>query len=364
MPSPSPLLLIYLGHLYHWEAVESVYEVLTHKGWDVEVYLEGWPERAFWFFKRDRRDRGLQILKNQGVQTTLQFHGPYDWILCTDVPSRAEIFRHTSRIAVVNHGTGIKTVLYRLLRRYSGPPLTFFVEGPHRARRLKEEHLSPPHRIHVTGYPKLDFYHQGRYEGTQILQKWGLDPTRPTILYAPTYKPSSIEQIAASLMEATAAYNLIVKLHPYSYSGWYAPHKHHRLMERWVASHPHAILLPVEEFRIMPYVAAADIVISEASSTLFEFLAAGKHGIIVDLTHEKLRHHDGEPLLEIDPRELLSQSFVHIRNPEELSAAIHQALHPTEAMRSALLQDQKTYFDPNDGHAAERIVAHLEEALA
>jgi len=43
-----------------------------------------------------------------------------------------------------------------------------------------------------------------------------------------------------------------------------------------VKKYPHSVLLPPSEYNIVPYMAAADTLISEASSTVFDFLAIGK----------------------------------------------------------------------------------------
>ncbi len=79
----------------------------------------------------------------------------------------------------------------------------------------------------------------------------------------------------------------------------------------------------------MPYYKAADTIISEASSTVFDFLALGKTGIVYDLPCENLIHSDGQPLLEIDNREFLNPAFVHIDNPLKIGEAVERALNPT-----------------------------------
>ena len=65
-----------------------------------------------------------------------------------------------------------------------------------------------------------------------ILHRLGLDPDKPTVLFAPTYKPTCIEMVREHILPETQDYNLIIKLHHYSWRGKYAPHWHHRLYER------------------------------------------------------------------------------------------------------------------------------------
>jgi CDP-glycerol glycerophosphotransferase (TagB/SpsB family) len=159
-------------------------------------------------------------------------------------------------------------------------------------------------------------------------------------------------------------FNLIVKLHHYSWMGKYAPHRQHRIFERRVNKYPHSVLLPPSEYNIVPYMAAADTLLSEASSTVFDFLALGKTGIVYDLPCDRLVHSDGQPLLTEDNREFLKGAFVHVDSPERLGEAIEQALNPTPAMREAADEQRAYYFHGLDGRASQRLKDKIEELLA
>ena len=137
----------------------------------------------------------------------------------------------------------------------------------------------------MVGLPKLDGIFQGRYaDRAGFLSSRGLDTAKPTVLFAPTYKPTCMYDVKDVVFEATKdRCNLVVKLHHYSWMGKYAPHEQHRIFERRVRQYPHATLVPMEEYNIVPWMAAADTLLSEASSTVFDFLALGKTGIIYDL---------------------------------------------------------------------------------
>ena len=91
----------------------------------------------------------------------------------------------------------------------------------------------------------------------------------------------------------------------------------------------------MEEYNIVPWMAAADTLLSEASSTVFDFLALGKTGIIYDLPGDRLKHSDGMPLLGEDNRAFLKDAFVHVGRPDDLGDAVTRALAPTAAMRAA-----------------------------
>ena len=129
--------------------------------------------------------------------------------------------------------------------------------------------------IRLVGFPKADALVNGTWTREAVLDSLGLDPARPTVLYAPTWSPaSSLNAIGLELIERLKAMpvNLIVKLHDRSrdrrdfYSGgvdWpgtLAP----------MLTGPHAALAPGHD--ITPYLVAADAMITDHSSAGFEYL--------------------------------------------------------------------------------------------
>ena len=129
--------------------------------------------------------------------------------------------------------------------------------------------------IRLIGYPKADCLVDGSLDRHGILAGLGLDPHRPTVLYAPTWSPASSlntmgEDVVRGLLSLGT--NLIVKLHDRSldlreqYSGgvdWAA-----RL--RPLLDGARAVLATGHD--ISPYLAAADVMITDHSSAGFEFL--------------------------------------------------------------------------------------------
>ena len=58
--------------------------------------------------------------------------------------------------------------------------------------------------MHLVGLPKLDYIFQGCYDDkTAILRRWGLDPQKLTVLFAPTYKPTCLYEVKDAIFEAT-----------------------------------------------------------------------------------------------------------------------------------------------------------------
>ena len=351
-------VLFRLSFLYHRASLDPIYEVMKEDPrFDIYFSCEDEKERKFFFFTRSLKDKIHEKLRQEGLKVTEEKSG-FDIVVTGDTIRDAHRYGKTI-LAFINHGTGIKTILYRNLKSQPHTKYIIFVEGPYRKRKIIEEGALFNNEVYVVGYPKLDPIFQGKLDRDEIIKKWGLDPSKKTVLYAPTYKPTSIYALKDAIFEYTKDFNLIIKLHPYSWRGKYAPHSQHRIFEKRLKKYSHAVLIPPEEHNILPFIHVADVMVTEASSTMFEFLAIGKYGIIYNLPYEKLKHHDGTPVLSEDNREFLKGAFVHIDSPEELPEAVFQALNPTPDMQEMAEKYRDELFYKLDGNASKRIVEKL-----
>jgi hypothetical protein len=351
-------LLFRIGYAYHKAAFDPIIDLLlADSRYDVWFSLD-MEKIKYFIFEFPYRSRIIDDWKKLGYRFTQETAG-FDIVISGDTLRNAEAYGKTLLI-FLNHGTGIKNILYRNLARAKGHKYQIFVEGQHRVDSL----LNCPHlgtsEVQLIGLPKLDYYFQHRFQREKVLNRWGLDPAKKTLLFAPTYKPTCMYEIRDDIFEQTGDYNLIIKLHPYSWMGKYAPHKQHRIFQKRVKNYKHAVLLPFTEFNILPYYVAADTILSEASSTVFDFIAFGKFGIVYDLPCNKLNHSDGQPLLEIDNREFLKGAFPHIQSGKQLPEAIAQALNPTAEMQTKATEYRDKYFYKLDGKASERFVEVME----
>jgi len=120
----------------------------------------------------------------------------------------------------------------------------------------------------------------------------------------------------------------------------------------------------VDDYNILPYLYAADTLISEASSTMFDFVALDKTGIIVVLPSASLKHHDGEALLAEDPPHFLQDAFLHISHPDEISTAVAEAIRDDPQRRARVQQYRDYLFLGLDGQASQRTKAIIERLLA
>ena len=355
-------LAFYLPHLYHWSAVRPLYRAAQARVWTTVVVPGPSRVKRFGIFPVSRKSEVMGELQKEGVAVLPALPDDAPVVVTTDFVKHPGRFGDRTWV-LVNHGTGFKSVMYRFLRKQRAVPYHLMVEGPFRARQIRARVGDGAYRVHVVGYIKLDPYPSMVRQQTRLLEHWGLDPSRPTLLYAPTYKPTSIFQLGEGLLRVTRSINLLIKLHPYSWEGKYAPHRHHRFYERLIHRYPHARLVPPEERDILPFLVMADAVLTEASSVAFEFAAVRKGVIFVDLP-ENLRHSDGEPLLTHTPRTLFSGAYPVIREADEIMAALETVLHPPAGMRERQEAVRNQLFLPVDGMAAHRALEVMESWFA
>lgn len=182
---------------------------------------------------------------------------------CANLPA------HT-RTALLYHGIGMKSDVYK---EGLGDFDVRFVEGPHYQRELQRRF--PDQELVPVGYAKIDPLFWPDERGSRCdLQAAGLDPSRPTIMYAPTHAPSSFGKMSPDWPRDFAPYNLILKPHMLSYTGS-AKKRHRQLMELWRGA-PNVYVCSVDEWDPIPFMRTSDLLISDASSVLFEFAATDR----------------------------------------------------------------------------------------
>ena len=192
--------------------------------------------------------------------------------------------------------------------------------------------------VRHVGMPKSDCLVNGTWQRDGVIRSLGLDPGRPTVLYAPTWSPaSSLNAMGTELIPALldTGVNLIVKLHDRSrdtrerYSGGLD----------WVAR-----LTPLLEGRrgviapghdISPYLVAADVMITDHSSAGFEYLLRDR------------------PIVRIHRPELIALANIHSDYVELLASVADSVNTWTETVLAA----ERALADPGARSAARRTVA-------
>ena len=356
-------ILFYIAQDYYWESLKPIYdEYETEGNHNLFIKIGKNQRRIFKLFLVSDKYKLEQKYKKCGYTITNLTKG-FDVVFLGAQAKDPEQFS-SSLLCNVDHGPGIKTLRYRHLLKQKNVQYHCFVEGQYRIDKFKKYGLDTIHKVYDTGLPKLDRFFNETYNKAKLIDEFKLDPGKKTVLYAPSYKPTSIFLIGDQIPTLLDDYNVIVKLHPYSWQGKYVSHSHHRFFEKMVRQYPGIHLVNPDRTDIMPYMYIADTMISDGSSVINEFLALERCGIIIDLPDEEQTHHDGTPLLENKSSEWLKESFVHLSSGEDILKAVEMALIPSSARKESLIRDKAYLFSYTDGKSASRVKQVVDSILS
>jgi CDP-glycerol glycerophosphotransferase (TagB/SpsB family) len=192
--------------------------------------------------------------------------------------------------------------------------------------------------IRLIGMPKVDCLVDGSLERDAVLRALGLSPCRPTVLYAPTWSPaSSLNLLGVRLLQQLQRLpiNVIVKLHDRSCD----PRRQYSGGVDWPAAlRPHlaegsAVL--ASEADICPYLAAADVMITDHSSAGFEYLLLDR------------------PLVRIHVPALIDLANIH----QDYVRMLSEVAESTTAVDDTIAAVERAIADPQARSATRRAVA-------
>ena len=212
----------------------------------------------------------------------------------------------------------------------------------------------------LIGMPKLDCLVDGSLNRDTILRSLGVDPSRKTVLYAPTWSPySSLGSFGEELVQklGAAGYAVIVKLHDrsreseYIHSGgvdWGA--RLNPILQRFGG-----VLAQASDSS--KYLAAADVLITDHSSVGFEYLLLDRPVIRIEVP-ELIRRTDIEPTYV----QLLAEASTTTLNVEDTLTAVERGMQNPQLKsdsRQAVVREM--FYKP--GTATERAVSNMYEVL-
>jgi len=214
--------------------------------------------------------------------------------------------------------------------------------------------------IRLIGMPKVDCLVDGSLDRAQVLRSLGLAPDRPTVMYAPTWSPaSSLNLLGIDLVRrlSTLPANVIVKLHDRScdrrpqYSGgvdWRSALAPHLRPGRCVLA---------AAADICPCLVAADALITDHSSSAFEYLLLDRPIVRIHVPEllERARVHPDYVRLLADVAESTSRV-------DDTAAAVERAL-ADPGNRSATRREVAADLFHEPGTATARCAAALYEAI-
>jgi hypothetical protein len=252
------------------------------------------------------------------------------------------------------------------LDRPSGLPMGFEVYdrvgfiNRDRMERYLQAGIVTDRQAALVGYPKLDRLATGGYDGAAYRDSLGLDPSRPMVLYAPTYSDASSLHLAGQdIVRALAAsgFNVVVKLHDRSldtdprYNGGIDWRK--RFQELEVPGRVRYL----ETTDASPALAAADVMVTDHSSIGFEYLVLDRPLIVFDAPNLA-----SAARINLEKVALLRSAAVVGRTSSEVAElAQREVAHPARLSDRRRVVASEMFYRP--GNATRRAVALVDDLL-
>lgn len=171
----------------------------------------------------------------------------------------------------VFHGYAAEKKDHWVIRRYFDLYLT---QGPFFTQKFTElSHKYGDFEVKETGWPKQDWikkhWHDFDQEREKLLKEHG---RKQIVLYAPTFSPSltSLPALKDALVHLVKEKYivLLLKFHPLTSQEWIDVYKQLAEQEEHIVW--------IDDFNVTKYQLMADVMISDTSSTVYEFLLLGR----------------------------------------------------------------------------------------
>jgi len=313
-------LLFYISKSYSYPIIKPIVKFLIQQQkHEIAFYLFHWTVNDF-------PDEWLKYKIFELPEQAIEFKP--DFVLA---PGNFVDYRIPGMKVQLFHGLGVEKPSHFKIRPHfdlyctSGPYVT---QKFNRLQRTYRNFL-----VRETGWPKIDYILS--YPKTDLQAKLNFPENKKIILYAPTFSPKM--QSALDLLPLIPD---VINKNEY----WYV--KFHELMDkrtvRIFKNYHLKNCTIIDNSDITPYLYAADVLISDTSSVLYEFMVLDKPVI----TFRTLSRFD---------------KGVNIQETSELRPAIDRCLdHPRSHHynRTIHLNEVNPY---KDGNTSNRIIAVLEE---
>jgi len=218
----------------------------------------------------------------------------FDVLVCAHL-SDALFPRSAGRTVQIFHGVSFKNLAVRekaLRFDYLCLP------GRYHAELYRRSGLVRPggSRYLITGFPKADALVSGPDDRVALLSGLGLDPARQTLLFAPTGdKHNALETMGVELVERLSGdgrFNLLVK-----------PHDHPKRSRDWfseLARFEAGSIRLVRDLDVIPYLRAADVLLTDASSVAVEYTLLDRPIVFLDVPKLFKQVEKRAPNLDLD----------------------------------------------------------------
>jgi len=304
-------------------------------------------------------DLGLTIHWSSTVNDALQQYSKAapDWIVFGNNFDELKSLPEQTRSALLFHGSGTGVKSASLSPNLANFDVRF-VSGPGRMKIFNEHY--PNVKMFEVGFAKLDplrkadTLEQSKFD----LSALGLSEKKKTILYAPTFYPSSIENMGRHFPADFSEFNILIKPHDFTLHKKKYRHQLKKL-KSWQNA-DNVYLASSLEYSLIPFMASADLMITDTSSAIFEFASLDKPVVICDFPH--LRWSYRGPLKyrlnkRLDPStEHFQKIAAKAANYKQLKPTVLEHLKTPTMLQELRLEYSKEIMGNTDGNASQRIV--------
>jgi len=254
----------------------------------------------------------------------------------------------------LEHGIGTKSTSFYSSIEYFD---IYLVEGTQKFELLKELYPAQKEKLRQVGFSKFDaIVNLTQNEKEALFDKYKLDKKKKTILFAPTFFPSSVEKMQINFPQEFKECNILVKPHYLSYER--KKYKNQlKMFQKW-GEYENCTILPLNEYNLVPFLAISDIMISDESSAMFEFAALNKP--VISNRYFKLRWSyylmPWKLTKRIDKSKEFYRSILdNAHNYEETIQYTQQALLNPSKLQEKRVKFSKDLCGEIDGKVSQRI---------
>jgi hypothetical protein len=317
--------LLFCQNPYAFGILEPLGCELKKRGDDILWYV---PEKIIsqFPFKED-------FTASTSIRDCINFHSDAIFVPGNEVP----YYLRGVKIQIFHGFAGEKKGHFRI-RHYFDLYLT---QGPwftSRFNKLASKHQN--FRVTETGWSKLDPLYSSDEDGSElrdsILRK---SNKKHLILYAPTFSPSltsadnSITQIIG--LSEHDDYHVVVKFHDLTSK---------KIVSKYIdAAAGNSYLQIADDKNILPWIKAADLMISDTSSAVYEFLLLNKPVITINSRSKNIKWED-------------------ISDPSYLPDSVGDNLN-NDPLKNERLWFVQNYHPYTDGKSSKRMIEAAEEYI-
>lgn len=358
-----PSVLFECHHLYYLPQLRPIIvEMQSRGGYQLAASIPRTVNaREQALFKDEIAALGLELMDAREEEDRLRLIASraFEVIIVGNVGRLECIVAPHSLVVMVYHGIGLKNSYYR-----DFSPRIDLLAVESEARLQSWQALGIDCGVTV-GMPKLDALATGPDRREEIVARLNLDPQRPTVLYAPTFYPSSFPAAVSGIRQLAENANVIIKLHHFS---WYQKrYRYQSELAAELAQVAGIALVPAEIYDILPYYQAADALISDISSTLFEYLALDRPILQTGFASLRWRHRffPWRVNRRMDRQRAAQVNFTRVvSHPGELAAlTLAELEHPASLANQRKAAAALHLHHVGDGQASARLVDAIDAAL-